>query len=319
MDNESPPSGPSEHRILPRLTRRRLLAMAKAITAMIVLPVLLGAIALSIFVNSSRGHAYLISLIQQKAAESLGVAVHLQNFGLHLSPLSLDLYGLTVDGAGPHPNPPLLQVQHAEAGVRIVSVFGRKWYFDSIRIDNPVAQIFVDKNGVSNIPTFKSSNTSSNTTIFDLGIRHAVLANGALLYNNRPSSLALDLHDVQFNATFNSLLQKYSGTLAYSDGRLNYAGNQAPPHALSIQFDATPNTFHLSPAKIQCGNTQLVLTATLNNYSAPVVLATTTSPSTASSWQASWTLHPSPPASSRSQAVRNINLPRAARSFKAWS
>ena len=39
-----------------------------------------------------------------------------------------------------------------QAGVRIVSVFGRKWYFDSIRIDNPVAQVFVDKNGVSNIP-----------------------------------------------------------------------------------------------------------------------------------------------------------------------
>ncbi len=92
--------------------------------------------------------------------------------------------------------------------MRIVSIFGREWYFDSIRIDNPVAQIFVDKNGVSNLPTFKSSNSSSNTTVFDLGIRHAVLANGAVFYNNRPSSLALDLRDVQFNARFNSLLQE---------------------------------------------------------------------------------------------------------------
>ena len=269
MDKETPTSVPRHW-----LTRRRLLAIARVIAAFIVLPILLGAVVATSFVDSSRGHACLIRLFQQKAAESLGVDVHLENFSLHLSTLSLDLYGLTVDGAGPHRNPPLLQVQHAEAGVRIVSVFGRTWYFDSIRIDNPVAQIFVDKNGVSNIPTFKTgSNVGSNTTIFDFGIRHAVLSNGALLYNDRPSSLAVDLRDVQFNAAFNSLIQKYSGTLAYSDGRLNYAGNQAPPHSLNVHFDATPNTFNVSPAKIQSGSSQLMLNATLNNYNAPIVQA----------------------------------------------
>lgn len=273
MNRETPTSGLSEHRNRHWLTRRRLLTVAKVVAAFIVLPLIMGAIVFSIFVNSARGHAYLIGLIEQKAGESLGVRVHLDNFGLHLSTLGVDLYGLTVDGAAPHPTPPLLQVQHAEAGVRIVSVFGREWYFDSIRIDNPVIQIFVDKDGASNLPTFKSNNSSSNTSIFDLGIRHAVLANGAILYNDRPSSLAVDLRDVQFNASFNSLLKKYAGTLAYSDGRVNYAGNQAPSHALNIQFDATPGTFHLSPAKIQSGNTQLVLNATLNNYSAPDVQA----------------------------------------------
>jgi len=269
MDKETPP--PVQRNWF---TRRRLLAIAEAVAAFLVLPILVGAIVLLSFVNSSRGHAYLLGLIEQKAAESLGVAVRLENFSLHLSKLSLDLYGLSVDGAGPHPYPPLLQIQHAEAGVRIVSVFGRKWYFDSIRVDSPVVQVFVDQNGASNLPVFKSSNsTGNNTSIFDFGIRHAVLSNGTLLYNNRPSSLAVDLRDVQFNATYNSLLEKYSGSLAYSDGRLNYAGNQAPPHTLTVQFDATPSTFHLSPAKIQSGNSQLMLSATLNNYNAPVVQA----------------------------------------------
>lgn len=271
MEQETPSSASSERRHW--LSDRRLLAIIKAIAVLIVLPIVLGAIAVSAFVNSSSGHAYLLRLIQQEAAESLGVGVRLENFNLHLSSLSVDLYGLTVDGAGSYPAPPLLQVQHAEAGVRIVSVFGRKWYFDSIRIDNPVMQVFVDKNGVSNLPTFNSSGHSSNTSIFDLGIRHAVLANGVILYNDRPSALAVDLRDFQFDATYNSFLEKYSGTLSYTDGRLNYEGNQAPPHALSIQFDATPTTFHLSPAKIQSGNSQLVLTATLQNYNAPIVQA----------------------------------------------
>ena len=60
--------------------------------------------------------------VQRRASESIGTQVQLQNFVLHLSNLSLDLYGLTVHGAAPYPNPPLLQVAHAEVGVRIVSV-----------------------------------------------------------------------------------------------------------------------------------------------------------------------------------------------------
>ena len=260
---------PQRHRSF----RRPLLLAARWIAAVIVFPILLGAVVFFFLVNSSRGHAYLINLIEKQAEENLGVPVRLQNLDLHLTTLSVDLYGLTVDSAGPLSYPPLLQVQHAEAGIRVVSVAGCKWYFDSIRIDNPVAQVFVDKNGVSNLPTFKSNNSRSNTRVFDLGIRRVVLTNGAVFYNNQPSAIAFDLGDVQFNASFNSLLQKYSGTLAYSDGRLNYSGTQAPQHALSVQFDATPSTFHLSPTKIQSGNTQLVFTATVNRYNAPIVRA----------------------------------------------
>ena len=72
-----------------------------------------------------RFHNYVLSAVQKKASESLGTQVQLQNYASHLANLSLDVYGLTVHGADPYPNPPLLQVAHAEAGVRIVSVLHR--------------------------------------------------------------------------------------------------------------------------------------------------------------------------------------------------
>lgn len=240
--------------------------------AFIVFPILLGAIIAAFVLNSAAGHSYLLELIQNEAAKSLGVGVRLQNFTLHLSTLSADVYGVTVDGAGTHAYPPLLQVAHGHVGVRVVSVFGGKWYFDSIRIDRPVARVYVDKNGLSNLPTFKS-NSKSNTSVFDLGIRHAVLTDGAVFYNDQPKALALDLRNVEFDARFDSLEKKYSGTLAYSDGRINYGSTNVPSHTLSVRFDATPSTFHLSPAKIASGNTQLSLTATLNNYSSPSIQA----------------------------------------------
>ncbi|HEY1579755.1 MAG TPA: translocation/assembly module TamB domain-containing protein [Terracidiphilus sp.] len=252
--------------------RHRIVTVAKWIGVVVIFPILMGLVVFAFLVNSSRGHDYVIHLVQDQA-KSLGVGVHLQNFNLHLATLSVDLYGLTVDGAAPHPNPPLLQVQHAQAGVRIVSLFGAKWYFDSIRIDNPVAHIYVDKNGNSNIPTIKSSNSNSNTSVFDLGIRRAVLTNGSVFYNDQPKAIAVDLHDVELNSSFDAALKEYSGTLAYSEGQLNYAGSQPPPHALSIQFAATPTTIQLSPAKIDCGNSHVLLSATVNNYNAPSVRA----------------------------------------------
>ena len=263
---EEPQAPPKRH--------PHVLTAAKWIFGFIVFPILFGVLIVAFFLNTATGHNYLLNLLQKQATAALGAGVHLQNFNLHLTNLSVDLYGLKVDGANPHPNPPLLQVQHAQAGVRIVSLFQKKWYLDSIRIDNPVVQIIVDKNGVSNLPTFKSSNSKSNTSVFDLGIRHAVLTNGAVFYNNQPKSLSVDLRDVEFNSTFDNALQKYSGTLAYSNGQINYAGQQEPAHNLSVKFDATPNTFHLSPATIVAGGTQVVLNATVNNYNSPMVDAT---------------------------------------------
>ena len=254
-----------------RSVSRPLLIAAEWIAAVIAVPILVGAVVFFFLANSSRGHAYLIDIIQKQASESLGTRVRLQTLDLHLTTLSVDLYGLTIESAGPRSYPPLLQVQHAEASVRVVSVLGKKWYFDNIRVDHPVAQIFVDKNGVSNLPTNKKSNSSPS--VFDLGIRHAVLTNGAVFYNNQPSAVAFDLQDVEFDARFNSLMQKYSGTLGYTDGHLTFSGTQAPPHALRIQFDATPSTLHFSRAEIQSGNSQLVLAATVKNFNSPIVQA----------------------------------------------
>src|ERR1700693_1109307 len=163
----------------------------------------LALVAVTVVLHSTRFHNYLLSTVQKKASESIGTQVQIQNFALHLTNLSLDLFGLTVHGANPYPDPPLLQVAHAEVGVRIVSALHKKWYLDSFIIDSPVVKVFTDAHGVTNIPVIKSSgSSSSNTSLFDLGIRHAVLDQGAVYYNNRQSALSADLHNVDFRASF---------------------------------------------------------------------------------------------------------------------
>jgi translocation and assembly module TamB len=269
-DPSSGSNGPPS-RLRQRLSSRAL-RTALWIEGILGLTLLLVGIAIAVLINSAAFHQYVITTVQRQASEKLGTGVHLQNFALHLSTLSLELYGVTVDGASPYPNPPLLQVEHAEAGVHIVSILSRTWYLSDVRIDHPVVQIFVDKNGVSNIPTIKSSGGGgSNTTIFDLGIRHALLDHGEVYYNSQASALSADLHDFEFRATFDSLVQTYSGNLAYTDGHLEYGTFHPLPHSFSAQFEASPTTLHLTRANLTCGPSSLAASGTVSNFRNPVV------------------------------------------------
>jgi translocation and assembly module TamB len=254
--------------------RTRVWKVAAWVAGSVAVLLVIAGIALSLVLQSTRFHNYVLNTVQQRASESLGTQVQLQNFALHLSNLSLDLYGLTVHGATPYPNPPLLQVAHAEVGVRVVSVLHEKWYLDNFVVDQPVVKIFTDAHGVTNIPVIKSSASStSNTSLFDLGIRHAMLDRGAVYYNDRQSVLSADLQNVDFRASFNSLLQKYSGKLSYSNGHLQASGFKSIPHNLDAEFDATPSTFHLTQAKLTSDTSQLLLTATVQDYSHPQIQA----------------------------------------------
>ncbi|MFC5862294.1 translocation/assembly module TamB domain-containing protein [Acidicapsa dinghuensis] len=242
--------------------------------ASILLLILIVGVTLSILLHSERFHNYMLRTAQQKATEALGVPVRLQNFAVNLSHLDLDLYGLTVEGAAPYANPALLQVDHAEAGVRIVSFLQRTWYLNSIRVDRPIVHLYVDKQGRSNLPTFqKSSSSSSNTSVFDLGIRHAILDRGEVYYNDHRSDLSADLHNLAFEASFNSLLQKYSGKLSYQDGHVISGAYRPIPHSLAAEFDATRTAFHLMHAELQSGQSRLTLQASMQNYSQPNVQA----------------------------------------------
>src|SRR6185312_12734254 len=100
-------------------------------------------------INVDGVHRYLLNLAQAKATSMLGVPVRLANFSVDVPALRVDLYGLTIDGAAPHRAPPLLQVSHIVAGVRIVSIISREWYLSFVEVDSPVVWITRGSDGDS--------------------------------------------------------------------------------------------------------------------------------------------------------------------------
>ncbi|HEY5255219.1 MAG TPA: translocation/assembly module TamB domain-containing protein [Acidobacteriaceae bacterium] len=236
---------------------------------MILLLLVVGVAAL---LHNTRFHGYLLHKADQIASERLGTQVTLQNFSIHLSNLSVDLYGLTIDGAAPYSTPPLLQVQHIGLDFRVVSIWHRKWYFENIRADNPAARILTDARGISNLPTLKSTG-GSHTNIFELGIRHASLHHGELYVNNKKIPLDAELRDVNFSSSFDTAKQAYAGSLSYRDGQLQLGAFNPIPHGLDVQFITTANNFELTKAKINSGSSVFNATATLADYDSPAISA----------------------------------------------
>src|SRR5581483_7430961 len=113
----------------------------------------------------------------------------------------------------------------------------------------------------SNLPKPKTNGSKSDTSVFDLGIRHAVLDHGEVFYNNRPATLAADLHDFNYQASFNTLLQMYSGRLSYRNGQVVYGTFRPLEHDFAAQFTATPSDFHLTEAKIVSGKSAIAISA----------------------------------------------------------
>ena len=262
---------PPEER--PRPSRwKRIVSWIAAGFGVLVLLVVIGVVVL---LHSQRFHNYIISVVQQQAGAALGLPVKVNNFALHFAGISpvVDMYGVVVNGAEPMPNPPLLQVEHIRVAITISSLLHRTWYINEVTVDRPVLQVRVNPNGNDNLPNRSAQPNQSSTSIFDLGIRHARLNGGEILYNDQKSSLEADLRNVQFRSTFNTNPQAYSGTLQYSDGQLKLSGLSSLPHDFSARFRATPTSFDLERAELRSGQSRVVLTGTVSDYSNPKITA----------------------------------------------
>jgi translocation and assembly module TamB len=217
---------------------------------------------------------HVLRIARTKLNEATGVEFRMRDFSVHLSGLSpsVDMYDVVIDGAPPKQIPPLLQVDHLSVGVQIVSLMSRKWYLKDIVIDHPTAHIFVDENGVTNLPQTK--NGGQNASVFDLGIRHVTLGRGEIYYNDHKSSLDADLHDLEFESSFDSGPRRYSGGLSYKDGRIFFQNLNPVVHSLLAEFEATPDTFTLKRSTVSSGASRFSLSATINDYLHPRVSAT---------------------------------------------
>ena len=286
-----PPEEPRRPYLVPPRKRAGWKRVVAWTAGVLVALILVAALVIWSALRSGRLHNYVRNVVEQKASAALNSPASMQNFVLHPLRGTLDLYGVVAQGSAPPPptspgeknaapagvpnaSQPLLQVQHLHAAVSVRALLHGKLAPEDITIDHPVVHFIVNAKGETNLPKMAPSNSSSNTNLFDLAIKHIAVNNGEVYVNSRKSTLDADLHDLTFRSDYSATEGgQYAGTLSYTDGHLKYGSYEPIPHDLQAQFQATRGGMTLKNVKLTSGHSQVLLNAAMRDYSQPKVQA----------------------------------------------
>ncbi|HKW76661.1 MAG TPA: translocation/assembly module TamB domain-containing protein [Terriglobales bacterium] len=217
--------------------------------------------------NSTGFRHYLLAKVETNLEQATGARLEVRDFAVHLSPLSLDLYSIVVHGREPAGAPALMHADHLGVGITIDSLLQRKWHFREITLDHPVGHLLVNRAGENNLPKPQKKSSGSQTSVFDLGIRHLLLDRGEIYYNDQKSPMEADLHDLRVTGGFDPTQARYQGRISYDTGHLRY-GKYAPlMHSLDASFSVTPQQFAIEQAKLSTEKSRITLNATVEDYS----------------------------------------------------
>src|SRR5947209_14010316 len=188
--------------------KRKLGWAAASLGALIIVVIIAGFFAL----RSNGVRQWILAKVDEKVSTSLGGHTHIQNFALHFSPLRVDAYGITIHGTEPPSARPLLVADQLQLTLKIVSLLHGKVDLQEIILHHPVVNVLAKKDGTTNLPHPPKSNNSSSTNVWDLGIKHVLLDNGEVYYNDLKTPMDADLRDLRLEVRSQRASNNYDGT-----------------------------------------------------------------------------------------------------------
>lgn len=249
-------------------SRKRALRIVLVLSSLVAVLVVSGIVA----IHTQAFNRFMIRKIADATEKRTGEELSLGKLVIDWGELKVDIDDLTL--RKPSPETPFLTCDHVTLGLKIVSLWKREMILSELVVQHPVVQIVITHQGQDNLPhSTSNSNESAADTLVDLGIRHFVLTSGEIVYNDRQTPIAADLHDVQALVQFETASQRYRGSLAYDRGRIAVAQLAPFDHDARIQFQAGRSSFELTSVQLSTGNSQLSAKGIVSDYSNPRVQA----------------------------------------------
>jgi translocation and assembly module TamB len=239
--------------------------------AMIAGFIVIGAVAGCIYLQSNGFREFALRKIVEQVDQSTGGRTEIRALDFNLPTLTAHLYGIVIHGKEKFDSPPLLEIDKLTVGLKIQSVLRRQISLSELLIEHPVAHIWVDRTGESNLPQSPPSNSNGPTNIFDLAVGHLALSGGEIVYNDRKTPLEADLHDLKTDVKFEFLATRYRGSISYDNGHLRYDKYSPLTHGLNASFTATRSFLTLDSAVLTIASSTVKLAAEMTNYSDPAI------------------------------------------------
>jgi translocation and assembly module TamB len=151
------------------------------------------------YLTSRRFENWVRGKVVAELQDVTGGRVELGSLEWKLSRLEIDIHDLTVHGLEPAGELPYAHVDHLVVRLKILSLLSGDFGLRALIAARPVIHIMVGPDGASNQPTpmaVEKTITPTPLRLFDLGIEHAEISDGELIWNDQRVPLNLQAQDV---------------------------------------------------------------------------------------------------------------------------
>jgi len=234
----------------------------------------LGILSVMVFFGSGAGNPFLSRFLVHRLEVATGGKVELRGLSIRWLSLRATLTGIVVHGREPAGTEALFYADEIQAGLRIDSFWGRRVSLNELLLKQPHVHIRVEKDGTSNIPQLPRSSASkkpARDTLFDLHIRHMVIEDGWVLYNEVKTPLIINGGDLRFALDAGGTRDHplYLGSLEWQG--VQYASRRYLPLPVSIsaKFTLWREGFALEQGVLIAGRSRLDAQAEMNGFVKP--------------------------------------------------
>jgi translocation and assembly module TamB len=205
---------------------------------------------LMLIVSSGAADNYVRRTIIEQIQKLTSGSATLAEFHFNPWRLRVTLSDFTVHGREPAGTPPFFHADRLEVGLRIDSVWGRKFSLGDVEVSHPVLHLRLERDGSINVPVARrpSQGKPLRQRIFEIVVRRLKLDDGEMLFNDVRVPLVAEGGRFDLSIDYAELNAKpmYLGEFRWQQMEL-VARRYLPFNSdLSVRFTLEPNSFSVT-------------------------------------------------------------------------
>jgi len=194
---------------------------------------------------------------------------------IHTLPLHLqvEVRGLTIHGREAEGEVPYAHVDSLIARVKIISVLGAEFGFDSLTLEHPVLHVIVYPDGTTNqpIPQINGTGKTPVERLFSLSVRHLEVRQGTLVWGDHTIPLDFSAHDVAADMSYSFLARRYESNLFIGKAETKFKDYKPVAWMAEAHLNLGRNAVQIRSLKVTAGHSHVELSGRVENFREPKV------------------------------------------------
>ncbi len=248
---------------------KKYLRIAGIALASLVVVVIIAAV---VIVRTDWFRNYIRQEIISETETSTGGTVEVGSFAFSWWPLEAVVTDFVIHGNEPAGAAPFVRIPRLQVDLRLFTSLKRIYEITYLGVNSPQANIMVLADGRTNIPSPKRKSTSNESglaSVVDLAIANFDLKNGLLTFNDQQTPISARGENLTAELDYNFVRSSYAGRFSVNPLQMVQGHNVPVDLSVTLPVTLERDRIQLTDAKLGTANSELHITATVDNMNSP--------------------------------------------------